>query len=63
MFTHLGRKATPLPPLATPSPQLQRIEDTLDNLNRRMTRIETRLVLLMASSHLDCNGKPVREPT
>ena len=37
---------------------LQRIAASQDNLDHRMTRVETRLVNLLGVHNLDRNGKP-----
>lgn len=62
MFDRLtGRTAAPLPTGMTPEQvvMLRSVHAMLESLTRRVTRMETRLVMLMKHEHIDQYGQPI----
>lgn len=62
MFDRLtGRTAAPLPTGMTLEQvvMLRSVHAMLESLTRRVTRMETRLVMLMKHEHIDQYGQPI----
>lgn len=62
MFDRLtGRTASPLSPGMTPEQvtMLRSVHTMLESLTRRVTRMETRLVMLMKHEHINQYGQPI----
>lgn len=62
MFDRLtGRAAAPLPTGMTPEQvvMLRSVHAMLESLVKRVTRMETRLVMLMKHEHIDQYGQPI----